>query len=167
MSDCHGGNYPPNEHPANEYQAGEHQWIRSHVERLLQEEWDACRVPQDDDGDYPFRAGTAACWVSVLRSEPAMVRVFAHAAFGLKPTLKLFRELNEIQRTALSVNVAFGSGVVMVSQTVSPLGLTGPVLAQAMSAVARTAEDIGTLLAAMFGGCTPFPAEQSTDEEVA
>ena len=35
-------------------------WVRSHVERLLQDEWDACRVAADDDGDYPFRRGTAA-----------------------------------------------------------------------------------------------------------
>ena len=145
----------------------DYQWIRSHVERLLQDEWDTCRVAQDDDGDYPFRAGTAACWVSVLHSDPIMVRVFAHAAFGVKPTLKLFTELNEIQRTSLSTNIAYGSGVVMVSQTVSPIGLTGPVLAQAMSAVAHTAEDIGTLVAAVFGGSTPFPVEHPTGEEVA
>src|SRR5438876_1766786 len=33
-------------------------WIRSHVEVLLQREWDVCRVVPDADGDYPFRRGT-------------------------------------------------------------------------------------------------------------
>lgn len=55
-------------------------WVRSHVERLLQDEWDVCRVTTDGDGDHPFRNGTAADWVAVLDSEPVMVRVFAHAA---------------------------------------------------------------------------------------
>lgn len=145
----------------------EKQWIRSHVERLLQEVWDTGQVHADCDGDYPFRAGTAACWVTVMDCEPTMVRVFAHAAFGLKPSLKLYRELNEIQSRALSAHVAFGDDVVMVSQTISPIGLTAPVLAQALAAVSGVAEDIGSLVAAMFGGSTPFPAETEAEEEVA
>lgn len=145
----------------------EKQWIRSHVERLLQEVWDTRHVHTDCDGDYPFRAGTAACWVTVMDCEPIMVRVFAHAAFGVKPSLKLYRELNEIQARALSAQVVLGDDVVMVSQTISPIGLTVPVLAQAMGAVTGLAGDIGTLVAAMYGGSTPFPAESEAEEEVA
>lgn len=139
-------------------------WIKSHVEQLLECEWDSCRVQVDGDGDYPFRCGTAACWVSVLDTEPIMVRVFAHAAYGLKPSLKLFKELNDIQRRALSCRVEFVDGVVLVSQTISPYGLTHPVLAQALSAVGTVADDIGTLLAAVFGGLTPFGAEVPDSE---
>lgn len=80
-------------------------WIRSHVERLLQEEWDTCRVTVDDDGDYPFRCGIAAGWVQAMESDPVMVRVFAHAATGLGPSLKLFAELNSIQCRTLSATV--------------------------------------------------------------
>ena len=136
-------------------------WIRSHVELLLQEEWGACRVLSDEDGDFPFRHGTAACYVSVLDTEPPMVRVFAHAAYGLKPTLKVFRELNEIQHRTLTARVELRRDVVVVSQTLSPVGLTRPVLAQAMDAVATVADDIGTLLAVMFDGATPFQHELS------
>jgi hypothetical protein len=116
-------------------------WIRSHVELLLQREWDVCRVLSDEDGDFPYRHGTAACYVSVLDVDPPMVRVFAHAAYGLK------------------------RDVVVVSQTVSPIGLTQPVLAQAMDAVGSVADDIGTLLAAMFDGATPFKHEIPDSEE--
>jgi hypothetical protein len=140
-------------------------WIKSHVELLLQREWDVCRVVADSDGDFPFRHGTAACYVSVIDSEPAMVRVFAHAAFGLKPTLKLLRELNEIQRRSLSARVELRNDVVVVSQTLSPLGLTQPVLAQAMDAVATVAADVGILLAGMFDGRTPFPAVVPDSED--
>jgi hypothetical protein len=134
-------------------------WIKSHVELLLQREWDLCRVATDADGDFPFRHGTAACYVSVLDTEPAMVRVFGHAAYGLKPTLKVLRELNEIQRRALSARVELRGDVVVVSQTLSPVGLTQSVLAQALDAVATVAADVGTLLAGMFDGSTPFPVE--------
>jgi hypothetical protein len=140
-------------------------WIRSHVELLLQREWDVCRVVVDGDGDFPFRHGTAACYVSVLDTEPAMVRVFAHAAYGLKPSLRVLRELNEIQRRSLSARIELRSDVVVVSQTVSPLGLTQPVLAQAMGAVATIATDVGTLLAGMFDGSTPYPAVVPDSED--
>jgi hypothetical protein len=140
-------------------------WIRSHVELLLEREWNACRVISDADGDYPFRRGTAACYVTVLSTEPPMVRVFAHAAFGLRPTLKVLREINEIQRRCVSARVELRNDVVVVSQTISPIGLTQPVLAQAMDAVATVADDIGTLLAVMFDGRTPFDQEVPDSEE--
>src|SRR3954462_9794626 len=99
------------------------QWIRSHVEVLLQREWDVCRVVADSDGDYPFRRGTAACYVSVLDVGSPLVRVFAHAAYGLKPSLKVLRELNDQQRRSLTARVELRSDVVVVSQTISAVGL--------------------------------------------
>ena len=142
----------------------EFQWIKSHVERLLQDEWETCRVDEDGDGDYPFRRGTSACWVSVMASEPIMVRVFAHAATDVKPSLAALRELNDIQPSALSTSIGLAHGTVWVSQTISPIGLTRPVLAQAIFAVAGVAGDIGVLMAGVFGGSTPYPAEQEADE---
>ncbi len=143
-------------------------WIRSHVERLLQEEWGACRVVPDDDGDYAYRQGTAACWVSVMDTEPIMVRVFAHAATGVKASLKLLSELNAIQWRALSASISLRGGAVVVEQTISPIGLTQPVLAQALQAVGGVADDIGVLLAGMFNGSTPYPAtDRSTTEDAA
>ena len=140
-------------------------WIRSHIELLLQREWNVCRVLADDDGDFPFRHGTAACYVSVLDSDPPMVRVLAHAAYGLKPTLKLLRELNEVQGRSLTARVELRRDVVVVSQTLNPIGLTQSVLAQAMDAVSTVADDIGTLLAVMFDGATPFKHEVPDSEE--
>jgi hypothetical protein len=140
-------------------------WIRSHVERLLQAEWDTCVVSVDCDGDYPFRVGTAACWVSVLGTDPVMVRVFAVAATGLRPSLKLFRELNDIEGRALSAMVRLEGDSVMVRQTISPIGLTRPVLAQALRSVGGVADDIGLLLASMFGGATPYAPVESQSED--
>jgi hypothetical protein len=87
-------------------------WIRSHVERLLQAEWDICTIATDDDGDYPFRYGSAAGWVRVMASEPVMVRILAAAATGLRPSLKLMSELNDIGGRALSANIRLERGTV-------------------------------------------------------
>jgi hypothetical protein len=57
---------------------------RSHVERCLQDIWDVCRVQHDHDGDYPFNSGTAACFVSVVKGDPIMVRVWALAVIGIE-----------------------------------------------------------------------------------
>jgi hypothetical protein len=140
-------------------------WIKSHVELLLQREWEVCQVAVDPDGDFPFRAGTAACWVTVSEAEVPMVHVFAHAACGLKPTAKVLRELNDIQNRAFSARVSLTDGCVLVSQVLSPIGLTRPVLAQALHSVGGVAEDIGPLLAAMFDGSTPFPVEVPAPED--
>ena len=140
-------------------------WIRSHVEQLLETVWGVCRVHPDPDGDYSFRQGSAACWVSVLPTAPVMVRVFGHAATGLRPTLRLFTELNDIERRALSCSVVLEGDTVVVAQTLSPIGLTEPVLQQALTAVGGVADDIGPLLAAVFGGGTPFVPEPAPDSE--
>lgn len=62
--------------------------LRSHVERCLQQIWDTPDLVTDTDGDYPYRWGTAACWVSVQPDPPA-VRVFGYAARGVRPTAAL------------------------------------------------------------------------------
>lgn len=131
-------------------------WIRSHVEMLLAQEWQLCRITADDDGDYVFPSGTALCWVSVLEGEVPMVRVTAHAAYGIRSSAKVLRELNDIQARLLSASIRLAGDVVVVSQTLSPIGLTQPVLAQALAAVGGVAADIGPLLAAVFDGATPL-----------
>ncbi len=144
-------------------------WVRSHVEQLLEREWDLCRVTPDDDGDYAFQRGTAMCWVSVMDTDPVMVRVFAHAAHGVKPSAKLLREINEIQHRSLSARVELVHDLVLVSQTISPWGLTQPVLTQALDAVGTVAAEVGPLLAAMFDGATPVegPARDPAEEDAA
>lgn len=140
-------------------------WVRSHVERLLADEWNVCRVAPDDDGDYPFRFGTARCWVEVMDGEPVMVRVFAHAATDVRASAKLLHELNAIQAHALSAAIRHEGRLVLVAQTLSPYGLTAEVLSQALVAVGGLADDVGGLLAQMFGGVTPYPAEHLQSED--
>ena len=80
--------------------------LRSHVERCLQDIWDVPDLVIDDDGDYPYRRGTAMCWVSPFDGPVPGVRVFAHAAYGLKPSAKLLREVNDLNVRSTWARVA-------------------------------------------------------------
>jgi hypothetical protein len=140
-------------------------WIKAYVRDLLRELWQQPEILEDEDGDVPFRHGTAAGWVGVVDGSPPMVRVFAHAATGVRQTFKLLRELNEIQLSARSASIAVADDVVIVWQTLSPIGLTAPVLRQALTAVGGVADSVGMLVASVFDGQTPYPVERPESED--
>jgi hypothetical protein len=132
-------------------------WLRSHVERCLQDVWDEPDVVVDDDGDYPFRGETAAAWV---RLETALdlwlVAVFAHAAFGVTPTVKLLKELDEIAASARAVSVFQTGGLVVVRQAVLAESVDVPSLRFAIDGVRTVADQVGQLVTTVYGGHTPL-----------
>jgi Putative bacterial sensory transduction regulator len=135
------------------------EWLRAYVEKLLRELGDDEAVHEDEDGDFCLRWDTAAVYVRVMDREPTMVYVFAHAAWGVKTSAALLRELNELNAQAVSATIYVREGVVHVDQTLLASSLDKDTLAQAVSHVGLVATDIGTLAAAMFDGQTPFPAD--------
>lgn len=135
--------------------------VRSHVERCLQDIWQVCRVPVDDDGDYPFRAGVAACWVRVDSQTPVLVRVFGHAVVGVKRSAGLLRELNDVNSRARTTSAAWDAGTVRVSAMVHPAALDRTSLRHALDAVASVSNDLGPMLAGVYGGETPYAAEEA------
>lgn len=140
-------------------------WLRSHVERCLEDNWETHPVAADSDGDYRFRCGTAQCFVSIVTDDAHFIRVWAFAARVPRRSLKLLAELNEINQRALTPHVYWSGATVVVEQTMHADGLTTETLAQACLAVGSVADDIGTLLAVMFDGETPHPALDSEDQE--
>jgi hypothetical protein len=136
------------------------QWLRAHVRQCLQEMWDVGRVEIDNDGDIPFRAGVAAGWISAVAGEPPLIRVWAHAAFGVKPTAAVLREINDINRRSRTAHVYWADGLVVVEQTLHADGVDVATIEQAWRAVCVVANDLGPMLAAVHGGATPFPTEE-------
>jgi hypothetical protein len=131
-------------------------WLRSHVERCLQDIWDLCRVVADDDGDYPFRFGTAAGFVRINKGSPTMVRVWAIAAMSVPRSAKLLGELNDINVRNRSAWTTWSDGLIVVEQALVAKGLKRSALKQALNTVGGTADDIGPMIATVFGGETPF-----------
>jgi Putative bacterial sensory transduction regulator len=140
-------------------------WLRSHVERCLEDHWGDFPLNVDDDGDYPFRCGTAQCYVSIVNGDPHFIRVWAFVARVPRRSLKLLSELNEINQRAMTVRVYWTGNSVVAEQTIHADGLTKETLGQACLAVGTAAGDIGALFAAMFGGETPYPAMDTEDQE--
>ncbi len=139
-------------------------WLRSHVQLLLQDIWSDARVRRDGDGDFPFRAGSASCWVRV-EPEADIVSVFGIAVSGLPQTKRLLRELNEINANSRLAHVYWESDCVFVEYSLPVHILDGRTLAAACAAVGGKAARTGPLIAAVFGGRTPCPASADLSEE--
>lgn len=86
----------------------------------------------------------------------AAVRARCLRCEGVREAL---RELNEANARSVSARVYILGDTVMVEQSVPADGLNAFTLQQACVAVGAVADDFGLLLAAMFDGHTPFPAE--------
>jgi T3SS (YopN, CesT) and YbjN peptide-binding chaperone 1 len=136
------------------------EWLRAHVHQCFEEIWDVPRVRADEDGDIPFRTGAAGGWISVVDGDPLLVRVWAHAAYGVKATAAVLREINDFNRRTKTSYVFWADGVIVVEQTLHADGADVATLGQAWQSVSCVANDLGPLLAAVHGGATPFPAEE-------
>lgn len=140
------------------------EWLRAYVEKCLREQWGIDKVLQDDDGDFCYRCGTAACYVRVEGGPAPLVRVFAHAVVDVKRSARLLVELNEVNERSRTAHAYWAGGAVIVEQALHPNGVEPEALGQACAAVGRVADDLGTLAAAAFDGRTPFPPDVAMAE---
>jgi hypothetical protein len=143
---------------------------RSHVERALQDIWGVSDLVADDDGDYPFRTKTAACWVRVVGDEQPAVRVFGQAVCGVPESKKMFRELVDLNAASRWAKISWAHGVVVVDQSIHWLSVDRAAIERALDSVAIVSDDIGPMIAAFYGGETPFPVDveaASSDEDAA
>jgi hypothetical protein len=134
-------------------------FVRSHVERCVQDALGVCRPVTDDDGDWPFRVGTAACFVRLHVNEHPMVEVFAVAAHGVRRSARLLTEINDVNARTRTARVVHACEQVLVTQTMLASACTSETLSQACQSVSHVANDMGVMIAVVFGGGTPFPAE--------
>ena len=135
------------------------EWFRAYVEKILETVWDQRPLARDDDDDYPFRYGTAACFVRIEPGPPLTVRVVAQAVRDVKRSARLLEELNDFNSSARSVMAYWESGCVLVETAIDAEGVNTDTLTRACAETGQGAHDIGTLIAAMYDGTTPFPAQ--------
>lgn len=135
----------------------EETWLRSHVERFLQDIWKVHRVAVDGDGDFPYRWGSAACWVSLASCcEPVTVDVIARAASGVPRSGKLLREINEVNRASRLTTVFWSKGSIIVKASLPGSAVDRDTLGHLTRTVAETADHIGPMITSVYGGATPF-----------
>jgi hypothetical protein len=138
---------------------------RSHVENLLKSIWERCELEVDGDGDYPFRSGNVAVWVSVVPSELPAVRVWSRAVHDVRRTAKLLVELNEMNSCARWVRIYWACDSVVVESDLSFTSTNKAALGQAMHAVAEVADTIAPMLAIVHGGRVPLAELQNEETE--
>ncbi|HEX7353837.1 MAG TPA: YbjN domain-containing protein [Mycobacteriales bacterium] len=138
-------------------------WLRSHVERGLMEIWQTPTLVRDHDGDYPYRGQTSMAWVAIdTATKPWMINVVAQAARGVPRTVKVLREINELNGRARAVKVFWQQGFVTVQHSLLADAVTVRSLRHAVDGVTGVADDIGPMFAALHDAETMFPAEVSS-----
>ena len=131
--------------------------LRHHVEARLRDDLglDAVDLEPDDDGDYWVCDDHVRCWVRLLPAsdeEPALVRVWAPLAHGLKPSRAVLQEVNDLNAASRLVRHHHRGRTVwaateLVAQSVEP-----GELGRAVTAVLHAVRHAGRLLAAVHGG---------------
>ena len=140
------------------------EWFRAYVEKILEGVWEQRPLVRDADGDYPFRYGTAACFVRVEEGPPLGVRVVAQAATNVRRSAKLLSELNDFNAHARSVTAYWDVNCVVIDACVDAEAANDETVTRACAEVGQAAHDVGTLIAAMFDGRTPFAAGDRQDK---
>lgn len=136
---------------------------RSHVKECLREAFELPRLVVDDDGDVPFRVGTAVYFVSV-DPEGRRARVWSVAVRLVKITAAVLRELNEANG-ALELSRVYAVGDrLMVEGTITVDGLTAAELRALCQEVGDTADRLGQLIAAVHGGEVALPPDEICEE---
>lgn len=130
----------------------------SHVQRMLREGMELEHIEQDGDGDYPFRHGTAIYYLSVGRGGH-LLRIWSHAAYGVQPTKSVLREVNSTNEQAMHCRAYMTGETLMVEAFVPIESLIPGYLVAVCQEVGATADRVGQLLAAVYGGQVAFAAE--------
>jgi hypothetical protein len=124
-----------------------------------------CHILADDDGDFPFRFQSAACYIRVEEDPPHLVRIFAVAASGVPRSSKLLTELNDVNSSSRTALAYWNNHTVLVEHTLHPTAVNAASLARSCQSVGTVAADIGELVAAVYGGRTPFSASAEVLDE--
>jgi hypothetical protein len=127
--------------------------IRPYVEQQVAKLMGSESVKVDPDGDIPIRQGSAVCFARLLDGPSGpMFRVFAPMLGDLKKSLELLERLNELNLRAPYVRFFWDADQVFCSTDLPAESLETDEIANAISAVAYSADHLDDVLKNDFGG---------------
>ena len=132
---------------------------RSHVRECVRDAFGLSELVEDADGDLPFRHGTAAYYVT-LRKDGQRVKAWSWAVREVKATAPLLRELNEVNGELELARIFWRSRAVVVEGVLPVDDLTPERLRELCVEVGQTADRVGQVLAAVYGGEVAFADEE-------
>lgn len=132
--------------------AVEAEWFRAFVERSLQQVWGLEELVQDEDGDYAFGDDETTAWVSVESERELGVCVWSYAAYQVKGSLSVLREVNDLNMGSRLCKVVWSNGLVRVELRLPADQVSAESLARACGHVEGVTSDIGQMFAVVHGG---------------
>ena len=140
------------------------QMAHSHLQRMLREGMELEEIHQDCDGDYPFRHGTAAYYLSVTGGGH-MVKIWSNVVLGLKGTVSVLREINATNEGLVHCRM-FLAGTTLQIEAFLPIEPLVPgYLTAVCHELGETADNVGQLMAAVHGGCIAFDDEMEAADD--
>ena len=132
--------------------ADQAEWFGAFVECSLVEAFELDEVVQDEDGDYPFGDGTTTVYVTVEPVPGLGVCVWSYAARGVKRSMSVLREINDLNAQSRLSKVMWLHGAIRVELRLPADQVSAQSLARACGHVEGTAADIGQMFAVVHGG---------------
>ena len=138
---------------------------RSHVKELAREAFELEQVVEDGDGDLPFPCGTAMVYVSVV-GEGRVARVWSRVVAGVRITKPLLCELNDVNAGLIASRVWATHSEVWIEACMPVEVLRACDVGFLLAEVGRTADRLGSMLAAVHGGrvANPEAAEHQWED---
>ena len=139
---------------------------RSHVKELARQAFELDEVVVDGDGDLPFPYGTAMVYASVV-GEGRVLRVWSRAVSGIEIKKSVLREINEVN-AVLVISRVWATDAEVWVEACLPVEVLRPLdVGCLVSEVGRTADRLGSMLAAVHGGwvANPEAADREWEDE--
>lgn len=139
--------------------------LRAHVLRSLRRDLCTALLVPDDDGDVTLPVGEVPVVVRLLTGSPAQVRVWSAAAFCLPSTVKVLREVNDVNVGLSGARCFLVDGTLYVAGELEVVSVEPGELGRLVLRVGTTATRVGSLLVAVHGGTLPSVREEEPARE--
>jgi hypothetical protein len=139
--------------------------IRPYLEKLLREGFGIPDLAPDEDGDYPFRFGSAAYYVRLVNEHAPTVQLFGVVVRDVKRSPKLLGRLNDINASLGFVRVYWIDNKVVVATELVAETLDAEELGNACNVLGRAADGIGRGLVGEFGGHVLFEDAEADGQD--
>jgi hypothetical protein len=128
---------------------------RTRAEEVMADVFGRHALEQDDDGDYPLTVAGIPVYGRFLPGDPSVLQVFAIVLHDVESTAELLAELNDHNASLRFVRTFWVPNQILVESHLVASTLDREELAAAFDACRQAAENLGPLLAAVYGGDTP------------
>lgn len=137
---------------------------RGYLKDLVGQAFGLESVEVDGDGDLPFACGTAMFYISVA-PQSRLMRVWSLAVRGIDAKKVVLREVNEANAMLALARVYVDAAGVWVEGCLPMESVRPEDIRWICGEVGSTADRVGSLLAAVHGGCVALPGEARYERE--